>query len=114
MILEAFASDLRTDQSDEQELKKSLGLASSAGDGKATAAQTHALLRAKAGFDIIQMVSEYRALRATVIKLWIKERVGLTVEDMLELIRFNESIDQLLTQSITSFMEKLQPQLDAV
>jgi len=35
-----------------------------------TAAQTHAVLRAKSGFDIKQLVAEYRALRASVLRLW--------------------------------------------
>ena len=37
-----------------------------------TAAQIHALLRAKAGFDIKQLASEYRALRASVLALWME------------------------------------------
>ena len=39
-----------------------------------TAAQTHAVLRAHSGFNIIQLVAEYRALRASVLrqsKIWL-------------------------------------------
>jgi hypothetical protein len=36
-----------------------------------TAAQTYAVLRARGGFDISQLVAEYRALRASVVRLWI-------------------------------------------
>ena len=35
-----------------------------------TAAQTHAVLRARSGFDISQLAAEYRALRASVLRLW--------------------------------------------
>jgi hypothetical protein len=35
-----------------------------------TAAQTHAVLRARSAFDISQLASEYRALRASVLRLW--------------------------------------------
>ena len=36
-------------------------------DARETAAHTHALLRAKSGFDINQLAAEYRALRASVL-----------------------------------------------
>lgn len=36
-------------------------------DAVETAAQTHGILRARSGFEINQMASEYRALRASVL-----------------------------------------------
>jgi hypothetical protein len=57
---------------------------------------------------MVQMVSEYRALRATVIRQWTKVRTVLSDSDVLELIRFNEAIDQLIAQSVASFMESYQ------
>ena len=57
---------------------------------------------AKSGFDIKQMVSEYRALRASVLRLafdaWAP--VEAPVDD---LIRFNEAIDQALAESVSFF-----------
>ena len=67
-----------------------------------TAAQTHAVLRARSGFDINQLVAEYRALRASVLRLWMDlsplEKSG--VDDM---IRFNEAIDQAIAESVGHF-----------
>jgi signal transduction histidine kinase len=49
------------------------------------------------------MVAEYRALRASVIRLWTKELKEVTLVDLDDLTRFNEAIDQSLTESITEF-----------
>jgi hypothetical protein len=65
-MLHAVATDLRTDQTPQQQEAKSKGLLT---DHKRkvpeTAAELHAVLRAKGGFSIDQLVSEYRALRAS-------------------------------------------------
>jgi signal transduction histidine kinase len=50
-----------------------------------------------------QMISEYRALRASVLYLWsqeIKTGIEYEVEDMT---RFNESIDQMLAESVARY-----------
>src|SRR5690606_13990724 len=67
-----------------------------------TAAQTHATLRAGSAFDIEELASEYRALRASVLRLWADHGGGeaLHVEDM---VRFNEAVDQALAESIQFF-----------
>ncbi len=46
------------------------------------------------------MVAEYRALRASVLRLW--ERKGT---DPRGETRFNESIDEALTEAVSSFVE---------
>src|ERR1700727_707416 len=62
-ILWAVCKDLDTSQNDEERERKSKGLAPGPIDASNTAAETHALLRARGGFDVNQMTSEYRALR---------------------------------------------------
>lgn len=54
-----------------------------------------------------QMVSEFRALRASVTKLWCAQLVEPTDQDISDLIRFNEAIDQALTESISYYSRKL-------
>ena len=103
MILEAIARDLRTDQSDEQELRKSQGLAPAADGGNTSAAQTHALLRAKAGFDVMQMVSEYRALRASVLRKWLRSPDARDETAIGDIVRFNEAVDQAVAESVSNF-----------
>jgi len=61
-ILEAIAHDLETFQSRAAQTEKSLGRKPIAFGAPETAAQTHAILRARSGFDINQLVAEYRAL----------------------------------------------------
>jgi hypothetical protein len=72
-ILLAIVKDLRTSQTREAQREKSLGAVPSPSDAAETAAQTHALLRARAGFNINQLAAEYRALRASVLRLWMDD-----------------------------------------
>jgi signal transduction histidine kinase len=53
------------------------------------------------------MVSEYRALRASVIRLWTAENGSLTGADLDDLTRFNEAIDQSLAESVTRYTQDL-------
>lgn len=101
-ILFYIADDIETSQTNAQQHKKSQGRSDKDKDSPGA---SHATLRLEAGFNIVQMVSEYRALRATVTKLWTKTRPVLIDSDVLHLIRFNEAIDQLLAQSVASFTE---------
>jgi siderophore synthetase component len=70
-ILEAIAKDIATPQTREEQREKSLGPQADEclGNGR----QTHAVLRARRGFDINQLAAEYRALRASVLGMWIDE-----------------------------------------
>ena len=101
-ILQAVAKDLATAQTEEAQEAKSLGLASTPFPARETAAQTHAILRARSGFDINQLAAEYRALRASVLRLWTD---ACQAEDrpLEDVIRFNESIDQALAESVSFF-----------
>ena len=72
-----------------------------------TAAQTHAAIRFSGGFDIGQMASEYRALRASVIKLWSNVDPAMDARDIGDMTRFNESIDQALAESVNFYTEKV-------
>lgn len=99
-ILEAAAEDLNTAQSAEEQKRKSKGLAPKPPD--ATAAQTHAVLRARSGFDINQLVAEYRALRASVLRLWGKAN-PIDEPGVQDVIRFNEAIDQAIAESVGHF-----------
>jgi hypothetical protein len=101
-ILEAIAKDLSTQQTREAQLEKSLGRAPKLSDAPETAAQTHALLRARSGFDINQLVAEYRALRASVLRLW-SDACQPDVTHADDMIRFNEAIDQAIAESIEFF-----------
>ncbi|MFM0512885.1 ATP-binding protein [Paraburkholderia sp. RL17-373-BIF-A] len=106
-ILEAVAKDLRTSQSSEVQREKSLGGGPSLIAASETAAQTHALLRARAGFNINQLAAEYRALRASVLRLWMDDCQPEN-PDLDDVIRFNEAIDQALAESVTCFSAQVE------
>ncbi|HEX6943224.1 MAG TPA: sensor histidine kinase [Gemmatimonadaceae bacterium] len=105
-ILEAVAKDLSTPQTRQAQADKSLGRAPKITGAPETAAETHAVLRAKSGFDINQLVAEYRALRATVLRLWMDacQSDDFRLEDV---IRFNEAIDQAIAESISFFSAQI-------
>jgi signal transduction histidine kinase len=54
-----------------------------------------------------QMVAEYRALRASVVRLWTRSHDEITPTDLDDLTRFNEAIDQSLAESVTRFAQGL-------
>ena len=101
-MLEAIAADLSAPQSREAQAAKSMGLAPAAFPASETAAQTHAVLRAKSGYDINQLASEYRALRASVLIMWMDACLPAALP-LQDVIRFNEAIDQALAESIGHF-----------
>lgn len=103
-LLETMASDLDTPQSKSAQKEKSQGKALHAPDTPDTAAQIHAAMRAESGLSLDQMVSEYRALRASVLRLWSKAPQGnVGAAELEEMTRFNEAIDQGLAESAARF-----------
>jgi signal transduction histidine kinase len=105
-ILRAVAKDIMTPQSGEEQSRKSKGRALRVVGAPETAAETHAFLRAQHGFDINQMAAEYRALRASVLHLW-NDAGDPAGTDYLDMVRFNEAIDQAVAESVSFFGIKL-------
>jgi len=105
-ILEAVTRDLSTPQTRQAQFDKSRGLAPAMEHAPETAAQTHAVLRARHGFDINQLCAEYRALRAVVLRLWL-DGGGAEPAELEDVIRFNEAIDQALTESVSFFSSQV-------
>ena len=101
-MLGTIVADLRTPQSAGEQIAKSKGEIDHP-EGADTAAEVHGAERAEGGFTVSEMVSEYRALRASVIRLWTAACGNLTGEDLEDLVRFNETIDQALAESITRY-----------
>lgn len=104
-MLKEIVIDLRTPQSDAQQVAKGKGDAPLPGVGdRETAATAHGAGRAESGFTVAEMTSEFRALRASVTRMWTRARDGaLDVRDLDDMIRFNETIDQMLAESVAQF-----------
>jgi signal transduction histidine kinase len=106
-MLTFIADDIEASQSPSEQRAKSLGLAPSLENAVDSAAETHAGLRQADGFDIVEMVSEYRALRASVIKQWTTDGRVLADAEIADLTRFNEAIDQAVAESVVRFSQKV-------
>lgn len=108
-ILRATVSDMESAQTATQQSDKSKGegrhgRVSSRVDG---ASDVHAIARVLSGFNLLTLVAEYRALRASVIRLWRESGPDSDRSDLDDLTRFNESIDQSLTEAVRSYTERV-------
>lgn len=100
-LLDAIVSDMKSSQSSHQQTQKSKGR--DRGGALSGVGKKHAIDRLESGLKLDQLVSEYRALRASVLRLWEdsedkKER---------EMTRFNEAIDETLAESAVWYSEKM-------
>ena len=66
------------------------------------------------GFDMWAVVAEYRALRASVLRLWRDSEPAPDLRDVDDVTRFNESIDQSLTHAVRSYAEQVERDRDAL
>ncbi len=108
-ILLAVVSDMRTRETESQRAAKSQGHAPQDAEPD-TAATEHGALRHLSGFDLVQLVAEFRALRASVLALWSRRKsAGVAPEvfagtsEIEQITRFNEAIDQALAESVDSY-----------
>jgi signal transduction histidine kinase len=102
-ILLAIVADMESAQTETQRHLKSEGLGPVA--RLPSPADKHGMLRQLVGFDLNQLGAEYRALRATVLRLWAAKARSAGQEELEEVTRFNEGIDQALAESIASYSE---------
>ena len=101
LILRDIVADLRTPQSAAEQRDKAQGRTAHATNPE-SAASSHGRSRADDGFGVNQMIAEYRALRASVLRLWAADQAlsGDAIDDMM---RFNEAIDQAVAESLLEF-----------
>lgn len=99
-ILRAIAADIDTTQSDGERRSKSLGTEDDA--TQSSAASQHGVLRHNSQFSLLQLSSEFRALRSSVLRLWLPH-AGMDSDTIDTVVRFNEAIDQALAESIVTY-----------
>jgi signal transduction histidine kinase len=109
-ILLATASDMCTAQSALERSAKSRGHDHERDNDVVLngASELHALGRLGSGFDLLEVVSEYRALRASVLRLWRDSKPAPDECDVDDLTRFNESIDQSITKAVSSYTKRVE------
>ena len=99
-----------TPQTERQRADKSAGVGdeSKNRDAVDAASELHGQDRSDAGFDLSGLVAEYRALRASVIRLWREGEPKPDFQDVDDITRFNESIDQSLSEGVESFTKHIE------
>lgn len=104
-MLEAIADDMETLQSERERHEKSQGdLVSGADRDEVDAAsEVHAKERANSGFELVEMVAEYRALRASVMRLWFERAPPDNAQTREDIQRFHEAVDQSMTIAIRRY-----------
>src|SRR5206468_5693178 len=100
-MLRVIAKDLTAGQTALEQSEKSKGHGLREDDD--TAAESHADARLLSGYTIEQIVSEFRALRASVLRLWSNSAEKRQDIDPVDIIRFNEAIDQALAESVVRY-----------
>lgn len=104
-VLKVIAADLDTAQDEHESIAKSKGLGPQMTED--TAAEIHAVDRLASGFTGEQVMAEYRALRSSVLRLWACQVTITTPEDIEDMVRFNEAIDQAQTESMARYAKML-------
>ena len=100
-MLAEITRDMVTEQSAHQQSEKSKGASPFHPDD--SAANVHGVLRQDDGFTVSQVAAEFRALRASVLRLWLPHIDVMSEEVVLDIIRFNEAIDEGLADSLITY-----------
>jgi signal transduction histidine kinase len=96
-ILNAVVQDISIAQTSDEQSRKSQG--QGAARTMAVSGRLHADDRIGHGFTFRSVLAEFRALRATVLRLYAES--GAT--DLADVRRFNEAIDEAMTESMDRF-----------
>jgi signal transduction histidine kinase len=112
LILTEIAADMQRPQSSAEQQDKSEGHGAHAPESPQLPSRTHARQRKRQGFNIEELVAEYRALRATVLRLWSRSTDDITSTDLESVTRFNEAVDQAVAESLEAFMAELDKSRD--
>ncbi len=100
MLLEV-ANDLESLQSESEQEAKSKGLGPDIEED--SWAEVHGGDRQTSGFSVMETVSEFRALRASVVSHWTKAYPTISGPQLEDLTRFHEAIDQAVAESLEHY-----------
>jgi signal transduction histidine kinase len=103
-VLQEIARNMENESSVEAQAEKALADPPVIDSGSAAAA--HGEARHDSGFTLLQLTAEYRALRASVLRLWMPRITRFDEQRANELVRFNAAIDQAMAESACTFSER--------
>jgi signal transduction histidine kinase len=102
-LLKGIARDMESAQSRAQPAPKPMRPADRRSFDRSSHTHAHAHARYALGFDVDHLVAEYRAVRASVIRLWTKKIGQADYSTLEELTRFNEAIDEAMADSVARY-----------
>lgn len=100
-MLMAIVEDMQRERTPEEQTDISQGPDPQA--DLASQAELHGSERHTGGFSMAETVSEFRALRATILRLWNDSSATAMQSDLDGLTRFNEAVDKVLAESVVRF-----------
>ncbi|MBI0328314.1 sensor histidine kinase [Burkholderia plantarii] len=104
-ILVEVAANMRKAQTAAEQVDKSHGAKRELDRALDSVSVLHADDRLAQGFDLNEVIAEYRALRASVLRRWEQSGAAGPLA-FQEMIRFNEAIDQGITESVRQFSQR--------
>jgi signal transduction histidine kinase len=96
-LLKAIADDMDIPLSDYQQRQKSKGKARSKKIKEVT--DKHVADRVKMGVSSQQLLSEFRALRAAILRLWSEDKEESDLTDLKDIIRLNGGVDAAIREA---------------
>lgn len=105
-ILLATATDMRFSESDDTAGKVA------SDELLQKASEEHAIERLGAGFGLMEVVSEYRALRSSVLGLWAASKHRLFDTHLDDVARFDAAIDKSLERAVSSYTNRVDQSRD--
>lgn len=100
-MLLVIADDLESRQNASEQAAKSKGCAPE--EREESWAEVHGGERQISGFSVMETASEFRALRASVVSHWSKAYPTVTEQQLEDLTRFHEAIDQAVAESLEHY-----------
>ena len=106
-ILLAIAGDMELRQSDQERADEAQDIIPTEASTTSAAAE-HGALRQLAGFDLVQLFAEFRAMRASVMAFWQRSEGAESASlSMKEMTLFNEAMDKALAQSVQRYSSEV-------
>jgi len=106
-ILLAIAEEMERPQSDQERAAQAEDI-TTASQPAGTSAAEHGALRQMAGFDLVQLFAEFRALRASVMMSWKRSDEASATHDALDqMMLFNEGMDKSMAESVQRYSSEV-------
>ncbi|KMZ12180.1 sensor histidine kinase [Candidatus Burkholderia humilis] len=106
-MLQQIVAEMQRPQTEAQRVAKGEGRSPDNSPGITAVAGAHAEQRLAQALSLRDLVGEYRALRASVVRHWLEASGDEQRPGLRELVRFDEAIDQLLLESIGRYSSSL-------